>query len=154
MILRILGAALRAALVTMVISIPALLLPNISVAAQEITLIAAGLAAAFTLFEYASTHPGLIDFRFAPPYNRVRFVSFLVQILSLVFLCRATGGQLAPHPVECLDAGWFTEDDLPSPVANYDRWGRHAFAAIAGRDDSVVYDVPRSPVWRNPDGAG
>ncbi len=74
-----------------------------------------------------------------------------VPLYSLVFLCRAVGGELAPHPQECLDAGWFTEDDLPSPVASYDRWGRHAFAAIAGSDDGVVFDHPRDPVWRHPD---
>ncbi len=72
-----------------------------------------------------------------------------VPLYSLVFLCRATGGELAPHPQECLDAGWFTEDDLPDPIASRDRWLRHAFASIAGVDDSIVFDRPRDPVWRN-----
>lgn len=72
-------------------------------------------------------------------------------LYSLVFLCRATGGTLAPHPQECLDAGWFTEHDLPSPLANYGLWGPHAFAALAGRDDGVVFDQPRDPVWRRSD---
>lgn len=93
MLTRLIGALLRAFLVVILIAAPAFLLPNISVASQEISLIVAGLAAAFTLFEYASTHPGLIDFRFAPPYNRVRFVAFSTQILMLVFLCRAIDGQ-------------------------------------------------------------
>jgi ADP-ribose pyrophosphatase YjhB (NUDIX family) len=74
-----------------------------------------------------------------------------VPLYSLVFLCQATGGELAPHPQECLDAGWFTPDDLPSPIASFDRWGRHAFAAIAGRDDTVVFDHPRHDVWRHPE---
>ncbi len=89
---RLLGALIRAFLVVVVISAPAFLLPGVSVASQEISLIVGGIAAAFTLFEYASTHPGLIDFRFAPPYNRVRFTAFAAQVLSLVFLCRATEG--------------------------------------------------------------
>lgn len=72
-----------------------------------------------------------------------------VPLYSLVFLCRAIGGELAPHPQECLDVGWFTEDDLPSPIASYDRWGLHAFAALAGDDDTIVFDQPRYPVWRN-----
>ncbi len=79
-------------MVVIVIAAPAFLLPNASVASQEISLIIGGIAAAFTMFEYASTHPGLIDFRFAPPYNRVRFIAFACQVLGLVFLCRATEG--------------------------------------------------------------
>ena len=89
---RLLGAIFRACLVVVVIAAPAFLLPNVSVSSQEISLIVGGIAAAFTLFEYASTHPGIIDFRFAPPYNRVRFVAFASQILALIFLCRATEG--------------------------------------------------------------
>jgi ADP-ribose pyrophosphatase YjhB (NUDIX family) len=84
-----------------------------------------------------------------------------VPLYSLVFLCRATGGRLAPHPQECLDAGFFAEDDLPSPLANYERWGVHAFAALATldhhrpSDDRVLFDPPRDPVWRTgPPGAG
>ncbi len=92
MLKRLLGAIIRACLVVVVIAAPAFLLPNVSVSSQEISLIVGGIAAAFTLFEYASTHPGLIDFRFAPPYNRVRFVAFACQILALIFLCRATEG--------------------------------------------------------------
>ena len=90
---RLIGAVIRALLVVVVISTPAFLLPGVSVASQEITLIVAGITAAFTIFEYASTHPGLVDFRFAPPYNRIRFVAFACQIFSLVFLCRAVEGE-------------------------------------------------------------
>lgn len=75
-----------------------------------------------------------------------------VPLYSLVFLCRATGGSLAPHPQECLDAGWFSRDDLPSPLANYDRWGDAAFDAIEGQVDDVLYDRPRNPVWRGTPG--
>lgn len=89
---RLVGGVLRAALLVFVIGAPAFLLPDATVSSQEITLIVAGLAAAFTVFEYASTHPGLIDFRFAPPYNRVRYISFAVQVLTLTFLARAMAG--------------------------------------------------------------
>lgn len=95
---RLLGAIVRAVMVLVVVAAPAILLPNVSQAAQEISLIIGGIAGAFTLFEYASTHPGLVDFRFAPPYNRIRFVTFAVQIIALVFLCRATSGADAFSP--------------------------------------------------------
>ncbi len=93
MFARLIGALIRAGLVIVVIASPSLLLPDVSLASQEISLILGGVIAAFTLFEYASTHPGLIDFRFAPPYNRIRFLAFAVQIFSLVFLCRALEGE-------------------------------------------------------------
>lgn len=89
---RFLGAFVRAILVLVVVAMPAFLLPDVSQAAQEISLIIGGIAGAFTLFEYASSHPGLIDFRFAPPYNRIRFVTFFVQIVALIFLSRAIVG--------------------------------------------------------------
>lgn len=87
---RLVGAVARAFLVVIVIAAPALLLPGTSQNARDISLIVGCLAGAFTMFEYGSTHPGLIDFRFAPPYNRGRFFTFTAIMLSLVFVCRAT----------------------------------------------------------------
>ena len=39
-----------------------------------------------------------------------------VPLYSLVFHCRAVGGKLEPHPLECRDVGWFRPDNLPSPA--------------------------------------
>ena len=82
----------RAFLVLVFIAFPAFLLPETTRTGQEISLIIGALFAVFTMFEYASSHPGLIDFRFAPPYNRFRFLTFVVMVVSLVFLCRADAG--------------------------------------------------------------
>ena len=67
---------------------------------------------------------------------------------SLVFYCRATGGELNPHPLEASEVGWFTEDRLPFPLAGVDRWGDIAFSAIRGEHRPVHFDAPRAPVWR------
>lgn len=67
-------------------------------------------------------------------------------IYSIVFHCRATGGTLKPHPLECLDAGFFSEDNLPDNVANFDRWGPQAFAAVRGEPLDVHYDPPRPEI--------
>ena len=72
-----------------------------------------------------------------------------IPLYSLVFHCRAVGGELAAHPLETTAVGWFSEDDLPSPLAGYDRWGRQAFAAIRGEPVEVLFDEPRSPTWRD-----
>ena len=74
-----------------------------------------------------------------------------VPLYSIVFHCRATGGALDPHPLECRDAGWFSHDNLPSPLVGYDRWGPQAFAAIRGEAMTTTFDEPRDPVWRRPE---
>jgi ADP-ribose pyrophosphatase YjhB (NUDIX family) len=71
-----------------------------------------------------------------------------LPLYSLVFACRATGGTLAAHPLECADVGWFPLDKLPFPLAGAERWGQHVFAALRGDPIEVLYDSVRSPVWR------
>ncbi|HEX9969106.1 MAG TPA: NUDIX hydrolase N-terminal domain-containing protein [Acidimicrobiales bacterium] len=71
-----------------------------------------------------------------------------IPLYSLVFHCRAVGGELQAHPLECADVGWFSEDRLPVPLAGYERWGAAAFAAIRGEPVDVVFDAPRAPMWR------
>lgn len=71
-----------------------------------------------------------------------------IPLYSLVFHCRAIGGELLAHPLECRDVGWFAEDNLPSPLAGAERWGPSAFAAIRGETVEVLFDRPRAPMWR------
>ena len=71
-----------------------------------------------------------------------------VPLYSLVFACRAVGGELQPHPLEVRDVGWFAEDKLPSPLAGQERWGPPAFAALRGEPVEVAFDPPRTPVWQ------
>ena len=76
-----------------------------------------------------------------------------VPLYSIVFHCRAVGGELARHELECSDVGWFAESSLPEPIVGYDRWGPAAFAAIRGEPVDVTFDPPREPTWRG-EGAG
>jgi ADP-ribose pyrophosphatase YjhB (NUDIX family) len=71
-----------------------------------------------------------------------------VPLYSLVFHCRAVGGELAAHPLECADVGWFALDQLPQPLAGAERWGQHVFAALRGDHVDVLFDRPRRPMWR------
>ena len=70
-----------------------------------------------------------------------------IPLYSLVFHCRALGGDLEAHPLECADVGWFAEDSLPAPLAGAERWGPQAFAAIRGEHVDVLFDAPRRPPW-------
>jgi ADP-ribose pyrophosphatase YjhB (NUDIX family) len=70
-----------------------------------------------------------------------------IPLYSLVFLCRAVGGELQAHPLEAADVGWYAEDALPSPLAGIEQWRQQAFRAIRGEDVGVLYDEPRDRPW-------
>jgi len=72
-----------------------------------------------------------------------------IPLYSLLFFCRQVGGELNLHPLECSDAGWFTRDNLPSPILGAERWAEPIFAAIDGEVRDVFYDALRRPVWKN-----
>jgi ADP-ribose pyrophosphatase YjhB (NUDIX family) len=71
-----------------------------------------------------------------------------IPLYSLLFFCRAVGGELKLHPLEVTDAGWFARDQLPTPSIGATRWAGPIFAAIDGEHRDVFYDDLRRPVWR------
>jgi len=71
-----------------------------------------------------------------------------IPLYSLLFYCRATGGSLRAHPLECSDVGWFSPDKLPTPLVGVERWGDQVFASIRGEVREVLYDWIRRPMWR------
>lgn len=72
-----------------------------------------------------------------------------VPLYSIVFLCRATGGELQAHPLETSDVGFFAADALPVPVAGFEQWGDTAFRALRGEDVPVHFDDVRPETWRS-----
>jgi ADP-ribose pyrophosphatase YjhB (NUDIX family) len=72
-----------------------------------------------------------------------------IPLYSVVFHCRATGGELEAHPLETRGVGWFPQHALPEPTAGADLWSDMAFAAIRGEPVEVLYDRPRRPIWRD-----
>ena len=73
-----------------------------------------------------------------------------IPLYSTVFLCRAVGGSLVPHPLETRDVGWFHEGELPPMTVGVGQWGAHAFAAIRGEQVGVLFDEVRSHPWHPP----
>ena len=71
-----------------------------------------------------------------------------IPLYSLLFFCRATGGEFNLHPLEVTDAGWFSRDEIPRPTVGAERWVDGIFAAIDGEHRDVFYDDLRRPVWR------
>jgi len=71
-----------------------------------------------------------------------------VPLYSVVFVCRATGGELSPHPLETLSAGFFSPDALPEPLAGSGNLWDRVFRAVRGEAFEVFFDEPRPEVWR------
>ncbi|MEL6597578.1 MAG: hypothetical protein AAFQ47_16700 [Pseudomonadota bacterium] len=88
MVSRLPGAIARALLVVLLIVTPSVLVPDASSDAQQIVALVAIFAAILTLVEYASSYPGLVEFRDAPPFNRVRFGSLFATVLVLAIIMR------------------------------------------------------------------
>jgi len=85
---RLTGAVLRAMFVVLLIATPSLLLPGVNADGKQIVALVAIFGAALTIFEYASAYPGLVEFRDAPPFNRIRFFSLFATVFLLTVICR------------------------------------------------------------------
>lgn len=70
-----------------------------------------------------------------------------IPLYSLLFQCRAVGGELRPHPLETADLGWFARDRMPSPLAGFGAWGDRVFDALEGGDIDVFFEPPRRRPW-------
>ncbi|KAB7614513.1 hypothetical protein F9L33_07685 [Amylibacter sp. SFDW26] len=66
--------------------LPAFLLFGVSQSSIEFTRILATIVSIFVMYEYGFSSPSLIEFRFAAPYNRIRFLLLSVLVLAPTFL--------------------------------------------------------------------
>ena len=118
MISQITGAFVRAILVMVLVATPSLMLPGVTHDTTQIVALVALFAAALTFFEYASTYPGLVEFRDAPPFNRLRYLSLFATVLLLSAIVR---GQSEPTTLT-------------------------SFIEVLGNKLGEAIDVPYSPV--------
>ncbi len=86
MIARITGAGARGILVALLVATPALMLPNVITDSSQITMLVALLAYFLTFVEYNSNYPSIIEFRDAPPFNRLRFASLFATVVVLTLI--------------------------------------------------------------------
>ncbi|UWQ28307.1 hypothetical protein [Leisingera sp. M523] len=92
MFARITGAAFRGILVAMLFAMPTLILPASATESPEIILFIALLGSALAFTEYNSHFPSFVEFRNAPPINRMRFAACAASVGALSLL--------AAHPLE------------------------------------------------------
>ncbi|MEI4196069.1 hypothetical protein [Roseovarius sp. E0-M6] len=80
------GAVVRAFLVVLMVSLPSLLLYDVHSETSQMVVIVAVVSALLVFAEYFGQYPSLIEFRFAPPYNRLKFgfAAFTVLVMTLI----------------------------------------------------------------------
>ncbi len=83
---RFAGALFRAALVAFLIAYPGLALPVESTVAIDLFGILALIGGAIVWLEYAFESPNILEFRYCPPFNRIRYASLMTLLVLLVFL--------------------------------------------------------------------
>ncbi|SMY08102.1 hypothetical protein [Flavimaricola marinus] len=118
MLSRLTGAILRAVLVVLLIATPSILLPGTNADTGQTIALVALIAAVFTVLEYQSSYPSLVEFRDAPPFNRVRFGALFITVFALTLILRG--------------------ESQPSTMTQ--------LAQAAGRSIGEVIDFPYSPV--------
>jgi hypothetical protein len=87
------GAAARGLMVGLLIATPALLVPNILADSAQIVVLVAILACFLTFVEYNTNFPSIVEFRDAPPFNRLRFIALLSTVVMLSLIMK---GQTQP----------------------------------------------------------
>jgi len=115
-ITRIIGALARAVLVAILIALPAMILPAVPGDTAQIVLLLAILAAAFTFGEYLSSCPSIVEFRDAPPFNRIRFFSLFITVLMLTIIA-ATGPNPSPGEIAIANVGTLIGEAIDFPYS-------------------------------------
>lgn len=115
---RMAGALVRAILVAVMVITPSMLLVDVSIDTQQMVALVAIFAAALTFVEYNAVCPGLVEFRDAKPFNRIRFGMLFATVFLLSVIER---GRVEPSTltdlVEAVGALIGQSMDFPySPV--------------------------------------
>ncbi|WP_324752827.1 hypothetical protein [Roseovarius sp. Pro17] len=88
MVSHVAGAALRAILVAVLVALPSLMLAQGAQETSQIILLIAIVAGLLTFVDYSAKSPTIIEFRFASPINRIKFVALALTVLTLSSIAR------------------------------------------------------------------
>ncbi len=88
MVTKIIGASLRAILVWILVITPSVILTGVVGESSLMVVFIAFCAALFTFVEYFFKYPSIIEFRFAAPFNRHRYLTILAIVTSLSLMCK------------------------------------------------------------------
>ncbi len=93
------GALVRAFLAMLVVAMPSAILPGVGADTQQMVALVALFGGALVFVEYNAVYPSLVEFRDAPPFNRLRFGLLFMIVLVLSLMLSA---DLAPTPLNRL----------------------------------------------------
>ncbi|CUI50454.1 hypothetical protein [Cognatishimia activa] len=88
MLTQFISAITRAVLVAFLVALPALLLPNVSSDSSQVVILVALFAAVLVFIEYYATYPSIVEFRYAPPFNRLRYAAVLITVFTITSVYR------------------------------------------------------------------
>jgi hypothetical protein len=80
------SAGVRAFLVMFMLATPSVLLPGMGPDGKQMVALIALFAGVLTFIEYSATYPGLVEFRDAPPFNRIRFSILFMTVFMLTII--------------------------------------------------------------------
>lgn len=81
------------------VTLPALMLPEVGPDTRQVVVLFGLIAAVLTFIEYSATYPSLVEFRYAPPFNRIRFLALALTVIALTLIVQ---GQFAPTTLALL----------------------------------------------------
>lgn len=115
------GAVIRALCMAGLVMLPALLVPSVTAEVAQLMVLLALFAGGIVFAEYSSEYPGIIEFRFAAPFNRTRFLLVALMVLMLALILRhgaapGAGGAVAGLAVGLATACGQLLDFALSPV--------------------------------------
>ena len=99
MVSQLTSAFVRAALMALLIAMPSLMLPEVSADTAQIVVLVAIIAFLMVFVEYFSEYPSFVEFRFAPPFNRLRFTALFLMVGLLSLIC---AGKTEPSNISTL----------------------------------------------------
>ena len=86
-------------MMALLIAMPSLMMPEVSSDTSQIVVLVAILAFLMTFMEYYSEYPSIVEFRFAPPFNRLRFAALFLTVTVLSLIC---AGRVEPSNIAVL----------------------------------------------------
>ena len=93
MVSQLTGALARAVLIMVMVATPSMLLLDVTADTKQMVALVALFLGLLTFVEYNSTYPSLVEFRDAPPFNRIRFLMLFATVFFLAIIER---GKIMP----------------------------------------------------------
>lgn len=87
------GALARALLVIILIILPSTFMPSAGGDSALVVMLIALFAGFFTAAEYSVRSPSLVEFRDAPPFNRIRFGALFISVYTLCLILNTDASQ-------------------------------------------------------------